>query len=61
MRSGMMSWVIADEGRSDQTGLLLLFDDRQEAKSIAAEVRHAVIVCPYPVPNAEAPTVAYLR
>jgi hypothetical protein len=57
----MMSWMMAPEGRSDQTGLLLLFEDRQEAESIAAEVRHDVIVCPHPVPDFKAPTVTYLR
>jgi hypothetical protein len=45
-----MEWAIALDGRSDAAGILLLLEDRQEAESIAIEVRrrgHRVVVRPY--------------
>lgn len=45
-----MGWAIVLEGRTDPAGILLLFDDREEAESIAWELRrrgHPVVVLPY--------------
>jgi hypothetical protein len=46
-----MTWAIALAGRSGNAATLLLFDDRREAESIAAEIRtggRPVIVVPHP-------------
>jgi hypothetical protein len=48
-----MTWAVALDGRSDEEGILLLLEDREEAESIAVEVRrrgHRVVVRPYPDP-----------
>jgi hypothetical protein len=34
-----MSWAVALEGRSDRGSIVLLFDERSEAESIAQEIR----------------------
>ncbi|MBV9659923.1 MAG: hypothetical protein JO337_02070 [Acidimicrobiales bacterium] len=52
-----MSWAVTMEGRSDPGGIVLLFDDRSEAESIAHEIRTrgtSVVVKSYPGPGAPA-------
>jgi hypothetical protein len=49
-----MSWAVTMEGRSDPGGIVLLFDDRSEAESIAHEIRTrgtSVVVRSYPGPS----------
>lgn len=50
-----MSWAVTMEGRSDPGGIVMLFDDRSEAESIAHEIRTrgtSVVVRVYPGPSA---------
>lgn len=46
-----MSWALTLEGRVDPAGIVLLVDDKEEAESIAQEVRRngtRVVIRPYP-------------
>lgn len=47
-----MGWAVTMEGRMDPGGIVLLIDEREEAESIAREIRSRgpkVVVRPYPV------------
>jgi hypothetical protein len=46
-----MTWAVVLEGRSEPEGILVVLSERQEAETIAFEVRkkgHQVVVRPYP-------------
>ena len=52
-----MGWAVAMEGRVDPASIVLLLDEREEAESIAQEIRSRgtrVVVRPYPPRNAPA-------
>ncbi len=47
-----MSWAVAVEGRADPGAVVLLLEERDEAESIAREIRERgtrVVVRPYPL------------
>ncbi len=47
-----MSWAVTMEGRVDPAAIVLLLEERDEAESIAREIRDRgtrVVVRPYPV------------
>jgi hypothetical protein len=44
-------WAIAIDGRTDPGGIVVVLDEREEAESIASEIRRRgprVVVRPYP-------------
>jgi ERCC4-type nuclease len=46
-----MSWAVTIDGRADPGGIVVLIDEREEAESIAREIRRRgtqVVVRPYP-------------
>lgn len=46
-----MGWALTLEGRVDPAGIVLLVDDKDEAESIAREVRRngtRIVIRPYP-------------
>ena len=46
-----MGWAVTMDGRSDPGGIVLLIEEREEAESIAREIRTRgprVVVRPYP-------------
>jgi hypothetical protein len=46
-----MSWAVTMEGRADPSAIVLLIEEREEAESIASEIRSRgprVVVRPYP-------------
>ena len=46
-----MGWALTLEGRVDPAGIVLLVDDKDEAESIAQEVRRngtRIVIRPYP-------------
>ena len=46
-----MGWALTLEGRADPAAIILLVDDKEEAESIAQEVRRngtRVVIRPYP-------------
>ena len=46
-----MGWALTLEGRVDPAGIVLLVDDKEEAESIAKEVRRngtRIVIRPYP-------------
>ncbi len=46
-----MGWAITIDGRTDPAAIVVLLDEREEAESIAAEIRRRgrrVVVRPYP-------------
>lgn len=47
-----MGWAVTMEGRADPAAIVLLIEEREEAESIANEIRSRgtrVVVRPYPV------------
>ena len=47
-----MGWAVTMEGRADPGAIVLLIEEREEAESIAQEIRSrgtSVVVRPYPV------------
>ena len=56
-----MGWAVSMEGRLDQAAIVLLIDEREEAESIAKEIRSRgtkVVVRPYPVRTGGASTAS---
>ncbi len=52
-----ISWAVTLEGRSDPGGIVFLIDEREEAESIAHELRSRgtrVVVRQYPLPRVAA-------
>ena len=46
-----MGWAITIDGRTDPAAIVVLLDEREEAESMAAEIRRRgprVVVRPYP-------------
>lgn len=46
-----MGWALTLEGRADPAAIVLLVDDKEEAESIAQEVRRSgtrIVIRPYP-------------
>ncbi len=53
-----MGWAVAMEGRVDPGAIVLLIEEREEAESIAREIRSRgtkVVVRPYPARAVPAP------
>ncbi len=45
-----MSWALTVEGRTDPAGIVLLIDEREEAESIAQDIRRngiPIVIRPY--------------
>ena len=46
-----MGWALAVEGKPDPSGIVLLIDDKEEAESIAKDIRRTgirIVIRPYP-------------
>lgn len=46
-----MGWALTLDGRMDRAGILMLIEDREEAESLAHEIRRngtRIVVRPYP-------------
>ena len=46
-----MGWALAVEGKPDPSGIVLLIDDKDEAESIAKDIRRTgirIVIRPYP-------------
>ena len=56
-----MGWAVTMEGRTDPRAILLLVEEREEAESIASEIRSRgteVVVRPYPTNRIASPSRA---